>query len=370
MRKAAPDSGKSREVLEQQVRTGQFAPLYLLEGPEKWLRERALHQIQAAAIDPSLGDFNASQISVAGGNLEEALRLARQYPLMAARRLVVVRDFESLSEEGPIEALKNYLGSPAETTILVFTTPGLDNRRTIASLLKKGCQVVSFPLLDDSQAVQWARGYVEEAGCRLDPAVAGRLIGRVGVELGRLVPELEKLLCYLGGSQEERSRTRPAITAEVLDLLVRDSREHSNFELTDAILAGDRGRALRLLDRIYTNGSDSPQSISLMMLGAIASNYRRLAMAKDLMAQSLPNSEVAQALGMSPYAVTHVNEKARRLDWSVLQKGIERLAQTDLALKSSLGTPRLQMELLICELTAKETPTRPLGQAGTNRPSR
>ena len=370
MRKAAPDTGKSRELLEEQIRTGQFAPLYLLEGPEKWLRERAVHQMQAAAIEPSLRDFNASQVSVAGGNLEEVLRLARQYPLMAARRLVVVRDFESLSEEGPIEALKDYLRSPAETTILIFTTPGLDNRRTIASLLKKGCQVVSYPLLDDSQAVQWARGYVEEAGCRLDPAVAGRLIGRVGVELGRLVPELDKVLCYLGGSQEEQPRSRPVITAEMLDLLVRDSREHSNFELTDAILAGDRGRALRLLDRIYTNGSDSPQSTSLMMLGAIASNYRRLAMAKDLMSQNLPNSEVAQALGMSPYAVTHVNEKARRLDWSVLQEGIERLALTDLALKSSLGTPRLQMELLICELTAKGPPTRPLQRARTNQPPR
>jgi DNA polymerase III delta subunit len=68
------------------------------------------------------------------------------------------------------------------------------------------------------------------------------------------------------------------------------------------------------------------------------------------MQQNAPNSEVAKAVGMSPFAVTHLNEKARRMSADKILHAIQRIAATDVALKSSLGTPRLQIEWLICEL--------------------
>ena len=69
-----------------------------------------------------------------------------------------------------------------------------------------------------------------------------------------------------------------------------------------------------------------------------------------LMRQNIPNSELASKLGISPYAATHVNEKARKVPEERLVSGIKRIAETDAALKTSLATPRLQLELLICEL--------------------
>ena len=73
-------------------------------------------------------------------------------------------------------------------------------------------------------------------------------------------------------------------------------------------------------------------------------------MAKELMGQNAPNAEVAKAAGMSPYAVTRFNERVRKIETGQIVKGIERIAQADVALKSSLATPRLQLEVLICEL--------------------
>jgi DNA polymerase III subunit delta len=107
---------------------------------------------------------------------------------------------------------------------------------------------------------------------------------------------------------------------------------------------------LTLLDHIFANPAESPQTLALLILGAIASNYRRMLMAKDLMRHDAPNSEVAKAAGMSPYVVTRFNERVRKIETGRIVAGIERIAQTDVALKSSLATPRLQLELLICEL--------------------
>ena len=87
-----------------------------------------------------------------------------------------------------------------------------------------------------------------------------------------------------------------------------------------------------------------------MILGAIARNYRNLLTSKELMQKNAPNSEVAKAVGMSPYAVTHLNEKARKFETPKILHAMQRIAETDVALKTSRGTPRLQIEMLICEL--------------------
>jgi DNA polymerase-3 subunit delta len=349
---SSADSIKSQSDFHRKLQNSQISPLYLFEGAEKYLREQAVKKLLVAAVDEAMRDFNFAAISVAPGNLDDALALARQFPMISARRMVVVTNFESINDEKQLDALKDYLRAPAETTVLVFVSDALDNRRNIATMLRKSCEVVSFDPMDEREAApQWIRDYVTRAGCFIEPQAAAYLVGMVGVNLMRLSSELDKLINYVG----EKGR----IGKTEIDELVLNSREHSNFELTDAIIDGDRRRALNLLDRIYANASESPQSLSLMILGAIASNYRKMLAAKDLMRQNAPNSEVAKAVGMSPYAVTHLNERVRKVDVERILRGIARIAETDIALKTSLATPRMQLEVLICELCPLESERRP-----------
>lgn len=339
---ASGDALKSQTEFARKILSGKFAPLYLFEGSEKYLREQTLKQLIDAAVDEGLREFNITEISVTKGNLDEALAIARQYPMMSARRAVIVTGFEAINDEEQLEWLKNYIRNPVETTLLIFNTPGLDKRRNIATMLSKFCEVVSFEALDEREAApRWIVEYVAKAGAAIDSATAAFLVGMVGTDLQQLATELDKLITYVG----ERNR----ITRQDVEMLVRYAREHSNFELTDALLEGNRKRALTLLEHIFENSTDK-QGLALMILGAIARSYRNLLISKELMQQNAPNSEIAKAVGMSPYAVTHLNEKARRMEGLRLLRGIQRIAATDVALKSSMGTPRLQIELLICEL--------------------
>ena len=336
------DALKSQTEFARKILSGKFAPMYLFEGTENYLREQTIKQLIDAAVDEGLRDFNVTEISVAKTKLDEALAIARQYPMMSERRAVVVTGFEAISDEDQLEWLKDYIRNPVETTVLIFNTPGLDKRRNIATMLSKFCEVVSFDPLDEREAApRWIVDYVARAGSSIDSATAAYLAGMVGTELQQLSTELDKLITYVG----ERGR----ISRQEVELLVRYSREHSNFELTDAMLEGNRKRALTLLEHIFENISDK-QGLALMILGAIARSYRNLLISKELMQQNAPNSEIAKAVGMSPYGVTHLNEKARKMETERLLQGIQRIAATDVALKSSLGTPRLQIELLICEL--------------------
>jgi len=350
-RQSSALSRDSQAELARQLKAGEFSPLYLFEGEEIYLREQALKRLIETAVDATVRDFNVSPVSVAGGNLDQALAIARQLPMMSQRRVVIVTGFEMTTDERQLELLKDYVRQPAGTTVLVFVSAALDNRRSIATMLRKTCVVVSFQRLDDrDEAPRWVADYVSRAGSRIDLAEANYLVGMVGADLRRLTNEANKLVSYVGG--------KGPIERADIDDLVRYSRDHSNFELTDAIVENDRARALRLLNHIFRNPPEPPQTLAVMILGAMGSTYRRMLAAKELMGRNAPNSEVARAVGMPPFAVGRFNESVRRIDIERIVSGMARIAETDLALKSSLATPRLQLELLICELCSVVGDTR------------
>jgi len=171
----------------------------------------------------------------------------------------------------------------------------------------------------------------------MEEAALGLLIGLVGTDLSLLSNEVEKLVTYVGGKGQ--------IGRSDVESLVIHLREHSNFELQDLILARQWRRAARLLKHQLDAGEEP-----VKILGLIASLYRRMLMAKELMAQGAPNAEVAKAAGMSPYAVGKFNEHVRRIPVEEIIWGIKRIAQVDNAIKGSLGDPEEQLEVLVYEL--------------------
>lgn len=344
MKRQKSDDGRASQLeFSRRIKAGKIGPLYLLEGAEEMLRRQGLEELIEAAVDPGVRDFNVSRVSAAGGSLGEALSIAAQMPMISPRRVVILTDFETLNDDRQLERLKDYLRRPADSTVLVFFSAGLDNRRTIATMLRKTCETVTFGQLDEREgAPRWVMDYVSRSGAMIDPAAAAYLVGTVGTDLRRLSSEADKLIAYLGG--------RGRITRREIEEVVRHSREHSNFELTDAIAEGDRRKALIVLDRIFSNPAEAPATLAIMIVGAIGATYRRMLASKDLMRQNASNEEVARAVGLPPFLVTKLNERVRKIGMERILAGIRRIAETDVALKSSLGTPRLQLELLVIEL--------------------
>ena len=138
MKKAgSQDAVKSQSDFHRKLQSGQISPLYLFEGAETYLRDQAVKKLTDTAVDASVRDFNYAAISVSQGDLDEALALAKQFPMISARRMIVVTGFEAISDDDQLELLKSYLRNPVETSVLVFASDGLDNRRNISTMLRK-----------------------------------------------------------------------------------------------------------------------------------------------------------------------------------------------------------------------------------------
>jgi DNA polymerase III subunit delta len=330
--------GPAFEELRREVEGGRIEPLYLFVGEEQYLQERGLRLLHNA-VDEALRVFNVSVFSIGSDNgngskttAAMAIDAANQMPMMSSRRIVVVREFDKIREDEQ-ELVLAYLKNPAPTTTMVFQAVSPDKRRKLTAALMKTCTVVTFDLLDESRASRWAEERLKQRGCSIEPGALRLLIGLVGTGLTRLANELEKLAAYADGG---------AINSETVQELVPRASEHTSWELWDAINARDRKRALKLMERLLDD------SDALPILGSLASLYRRLLTGKELVEGGASSQEITKATGQ--WSQTFLN-RLRRASRAEIVHGLRRIAEVDNAIKNSEGTPRLQMQYLVAELT-------------------
>ena len=327
----------SRAELEKSLRQ-RLEPLYLLVGPERYLRSAAAREITEAALSTTLiRDFNEAGFSLLTDSVRSAVAAAEQLPMMSDRRVVRVRDFARLRDADE-DVLIAYLANPSPSTVMIFTADDLDKRKKSTKALLDACTVVDFSPLKDSEAKAWARSYLKSLKSAADDQVLSEIVNLVGTDIQTLANELDKL----ASAAVDTGR----ITAELVDELIGRTRELSNFELGDHLLSNNRKRALETLYRLLDDGAEP-----VMLIGLIAGNYHRLALGKHLLTRG-GREEVFRNVSMPPFKRDAYITTLQRSDAKKIARGIQLTAAADLAIKTSQATPRLQLELLVCELAS------------------
>lgn len=328
-----------REELRNNLKKGEISPLYLFFGAEKYLRDLAAKTIADFVLkDAPLREFNETTFSLNDTDFQQAIASAEQLPMISSRRIVKITDINKLKEADE-EALARYVARPAESSVVIFVADELDKRRRFAKTLLETSVAVEFTQLSDMELTAWAKGKLKEMETQADEKTLREIIALVGNNVLRLTNEIEKL--------SVAALPEKIISFEMVESLVPNSRELSNFELTDYLLNKNRVRALQILKKILDDGAEP-----LMLLGLIANNFRRLFLAKELMKQGVDRSEVAKTLKLPYSRQEEFLATARRAETASLSRNLQRIAEADLNIKTSRATPRLQIEMLVAELTA------------------
>lgn len=329
----------TRDELRNKLKTGEVAPLYLLFGAEKYLRNLAARAITEKVLrDSPLREFNETEFSLNDTEFLHAISSAEQLPMISSRRVVRITEINKLKESDE-DALTRYVVRPAESSVVIFIADDLDKRRRFAKVLLDNCVSVEFANLSDNELLVWAKGKLKELKAEADEKALRQIVALVGNNVLKLTNEIEKLVTA--------ALPDSLITYELVEKLVPNSRELSNFELTDYLLDKNRVRALQILKKILDDGAEP-----LMLLGLIANNYHRLFLAKELMRQGIDRKEVARTINLPYHKQEDFLATARRADADKLSWSLKRIAEADLAIKTSKATPRLQIEMLVTELSA------------------
>src|SRR5688500_473913 len=340
-----------REDLRNQLRRGEMAPVYVLFGAETYLRDLAAKTIcDRSFAAGELRDFNETEFSLnTEGKLSSALSAAEQLPMMAARRVIRVTDvrvsatgMKDTLREDDEQTLLAYLERPTDFSTVIFVADEFDKRRKMAKLLIERAVAVEFVELSDTELTKWAREKVKDANSEIDESSLRLLIATVGADVRRLTTEIDKLsTAALPGK---------VISKELIESLVVNSRDISNFDLTDHLVGGRKRDALKHLKKILDDGAEP-----LMLLGLISSNVRRLLMAKEAMNAGVDQAQVARIAKLRYSDQAPFLAAARRADPQKLERAIQLLAKTDLAIKTSVGGggplgARMQIEMLVSDL--------------------
>lgn len=234
----APDAEK---VLRKAIRArGPFAPAYYLHGPDDYLKEDALRDLIASAVDPATRDFNLDVRAASDLDAETLGSLLGTPPMMADRRVVVLRDVHALTRDTRT-ALERYLARPAADLLVVMIAPAGDARKGEEDLRARA-HAVEFAPLDEDRLPKWITHHArEQHGAAITAGACAMLQGAVGNDLPALASEIDKLASYASGAPIDED----AVTA-----IVGVRRGESTADLLDRVAQRDAAGALALLPHV------------------------------------------------------------------------------------------------------------------------
>jgi DNA polymerase-3 subunit delta len=336
--------------------SGEPGPLYWIYGKERFLVDRAVAQLKERVLDPRTRDFNYDLLYAKEAGPQKILAAARTLPMMARRRLVMVRDADALDAK-QLEQLVPYVENPAPETCLLFVAEKVDSRIKFFGTFRKHGVLLRLDPLAERQLPGFLREEAKARKIRFEAGAAELIADEIGADLGQLVDAVERLELYVAAAGGEPAR---AIRVEDVEAVVSTSRQRSVFELSDAIGEGDVGRALAVLGSLL-----AAREPALKVLAMIGRLVRQLLQLRELIERRAARGEYAAALGLPPFVVDKLEAQARRASGEALRAMHAAVYRADRALKSTGVADERVMERLMFEL-AREM-RRGQQRAGTPR---
>ena len=199
--------------LNEDIKTGNFKPVYLLYGEEAYLKKQYRDRI-TKAIFPDGDTVNYAYYEGKGINPGELIDLAETMPFFAKRRLIVVEN----------------------SGFFLFVENEADKRGKMYKAVKSKGRVVEMARQDEKTLLYWVAGNVKKEGYKIKEQTARYLLSTTGTDMENLEKELEKLFCYCMGKEEiEISDIEAICTTQITNKI---------FDMVEAVAMKNQKKAL------------------------------------------------------------------------------------------------------------------------------
>jgi DNA polymerase-3 subunit delta len=258
-----------------------FDPAYHFVGDDDFRKQEAVTRLLAAAVDPATRDFNLEVRRGPEISAETLGSILGTPPMLAERRVVVIRDAGSLKKDAKTAA-EEYLLRPAPDVVLVLVQPSGEKPEPRFARAKQ----VVFDPLNGAPLAKWISNRAEHFGTTITSGAAQLLQNSVGSDLPQLNVELEKLATYTSGA---------AIDEAAVAAIVGVHREESLIALLDAVGARDAQAVLRILPGLL----QQPKSSGVFIVMVLGMQVLGTAFAKARLAKHVPPARLSgEIMGM------------------------------------------------------------------------
>src|SRR5437660_6472366 len=360
----AGSSGRSfapAEKFAAEVAGRKLRPAYVLIGDEVFFRDQCRqallqHMVPADLRDFSLHDIDLSEVSVA-----EVLDRARTPSLMAPFQVLFVRGVKELYTRGShadeFAAIEAYIKDPNPDAVLIFVADHIsipadarriemadrDRYERIRETLGQYCGVVELARVEEADGMRWIIDVAQKEGVSIDQDAARELVDALGADMMLVSRELEKLILFVGEKKH--------ITLGDVETMVLAAKQRSLYELTDAISAKDKIKALAVLDALLSSGDGEDAAIGHLYM--LARTFRQMLIIAEKNVRDTRTIWQAlwQGFRVPPFAAEDIIRQARRYkSRRELTRALKLIARADMQLRSNPPGKRLVLEQLVMQL--------------------
>ncbi len=316
-----------------ELEAGRVRSSYLVVGAEPLLRDDALEAIQLATLADGPSDFDCERLDGETVTAAALLDAVGTLPVLAPRRLVVLREPESTRAKarGLTDALADALAALKDSrdTVLVVLAEKVDGRSRWVKAFGSAAVVRCEPPRKGAALSAFIAAEASRQGVALERAAIALLAERTGPQLLVLRQEIAKAALFAGPGEKVKAKHVAESTSDVA--------EEPIWDLTDAIGEGRCGDALVVLGKMLRAGSAPPA-----ILGAFVTHFRKLT--------SIRNGGVVAG---APFLIRKLEGQSGRFSPGRLLSCLAAIHQTDLALKGAGGLqPELALERLVIALAS------------------
>lgn len=327
------------------VKSGKSVSVYLLYGEDSLNIDRGLKALEKSVIGSDLPEFNTDYFHGKEADPGEVIGAARTLPVMADKRLVVLRRVEEWKTPDR-EQILEYLKSPCPTTVFCLVAYALSLKGKSA---KKEDWALVSAAAKSGVAVNFARpqrgrlggvisAMVRERGKRIEAGAVRLLAELAGDEMLGLEHEIAKIILFIGDRND--------ITRNDVLEAVADVKEANVFEFTDAIGARDVENALRALQRMREQGQQP-----LMVLSMLTRHFRLIWKIQEYMDRGEPPGKTAKLTGLNEWVLKKSYlPQVSKFKESDTGKITAMLAELDIRMKSTGADKDILFERTIIKL--------------------
>ncbi len=247
----------------------------------------------------------------------------------------MVEGLERASDELLADATA-YVAAPFVSVVVVLRHGGgARGKRLLDACRSAGVPTVTVdPVRSDADKVAFAAAELRRAGRRADPGALRALVDAVGSDLRELAAACSQLVADTTG----------LIGPETVERYHGGRVEATGFQVADAAVVGDAGRAVALLRHALSTGVDP-----VPIVAALAARLRVLA---KVGAARSRGAAAARELGLAPWQVDRAVNDLRRWTPEGLASAIGAVAQADAEVKGESRDAEFAVERAVLRIAA------------------
>ncbi len=314
------------------VKNGKLSPIYCFHGDEPYYIDRLVNYIEAHALPEEAKAFNQTIVFGKDVDVKTIVDEARQYPLMAEKRLIIVKEAQEMKT---LKDLADYANKPVPHTILVLSHKykKIDKRLAVSKALEKHVFFESKKLYDN-QLPTFIMQYTRSHSIGINDQGAQMLSEFLGNDLNKITNELDKLLITNGKGNK--------ISIENIQDQIGISKEFNVFELQKALGEKDRVKSFLITKYFTDNPKDNPIQVTVSNL---FSYFMKIMIASQHLKEG--DAILQKKMGLtSAYFLKDYKQAAKNFAFDKLREIIVALRQIDIESKGVYNKSKNDGQLL------------------------